>query len=273
LRFGVSVAVGGSLFYLYSKADRFFGGRALASTALGYYCFALQLSQLPTEKIVVLINQVSFSAFSQLQDEAAKFKKFYLNITKMTATLVIPIFVGGFLMGGDVVRVILNEKWFPMIPLFEYLCIAQIMTAMNAVNNFVHTAQGRPNWSLYFNAAMALFFPVSFYFAVQHGLKAILIPWFTTYLFMCTAWMLVTLKKIGISVGVYGRNLVNPLAATLMMSAIVMICKYAFNPVRFHEPPVFAVIAEVLFGTFVYAFYLWRFDRGLFEGVRRLIRT
>jgi hypothetical protein len=120
---------------------------------------------------------------------------------------------------------------------------------------------------------MALFLPISFYFAVQHGLKAILVPWFTTYLFICAGWILITLKKIRIPLGVYGRNFLNPLAATLMMSVAVMICKYSLDYLRLTKPLLIAVIIEVLVGAFIYTLYLWRFDRGLFEGIRKLIKT
>lgn len=270
LRFGVTVALGESLFYAYSKSDKFFAGRAWNPTLLGYYSFALQLAQIPTEKIVVLINQVSFPAFSKLQFDQDRFNKFYLNIIRITATLVLPIFMGGYLLGENIIKTLLNENWYPMISLFRYLCLAQIMTALNAVNNFVHTAQGRPQWSLYFNAVMAIFMPISFYFAVNYGLNAILIPWVTTYLFICLVWIILTLKKIGVNMNSYLKILFMPFTATMIMSVSIILFGYLQTLFFSHIITVVSLMAEITLGGLVYVSCLWYFDRDIFYSIKKL---
>lgn len=67
MKFGLNIAVGNSLYYIYMKSDRFFGGRALGANTLGYYSLALQLSSIPTDKLVSMINSVSFPVFSRYQ--------------------------------------------------------------------------------------------------------------------------------------------------------------------------------------------------------------
>ena len=90
---------------------------------------------------------------------------------------------------------LLDDKWIPIIFLFKMLCLSQIFLAMTSINNHVHNAQGRPGWGMCYNAACALFMSISFYFAVQHGLNAIIIPWMTTFIFMCIIWITITIKK------------------------------------------------------------------------------
>ena len=85
------------------------------------------------------------------------------------------------MVGGDLIKVFLTEQWYPMIPLFRYLCLAQIIVAINAVNGFVHSAMGRPSRNLILNITMVVFMPISFYVAAQYELNTILVPWFTTY--------------------------------------------------------------------------------------------
>lgn len=273
LRFGVSVAIGQSLFYVHSKSDRMFGGRALASSALGFYSLALQLAQLPTEKIVVLINQVSFPAFAKMARDKERFNKLYLNITKITAILVMPLFVGGFLVGESLIRLILNEKWFAMLPLFKYLCLVQVMTAMNAVNDFVHTAQGRPEWPMYFNATMALFLPISFYFAAQRGLNGMLLPWCTTYLFICAGWIIVTLNKLGIAVTAYLKNLHVPVISVFLMAFVLVTTGYLLkiSVPALTSFPLF--ISKVCIGSLTYMLCVWCFDKNLLKNAVRMIKA
>ena len=273
VKFGVTMAFGTSLFYIWEQSDKFFAGRAWQPAAVGFYTFALQLSQIPTEKIVVLINQVSFSAFSKLQNDKEKFNRFYLNITKITATIVFPLFIGGFLVGPDLIKILFNEKWYPIIFLFKYLCLSQILTAVNAVNNFVHASQGRPQWGLTYHAICVIFMPVSFYFAVRYGLEAIILPWLTTYFILCSSWIVVTLCKIGIAISEYIKNIQNAICASLVMVVAVVLFQHASRNVPVvPDILVLKLAISVTIGGCVYLGYLWKFDREIFESFKKMLK-
>ena len=53
------------------------------------------------------------------------------------------------------------------------MLVSKSSTSLNAVNSFVHSAQGRPQWSLYYNIISIMVMPISFYIAVKHGLNGI----------------------------------------------------------------------------------------------------
>ena len=274
LKFGLKVCVGGSFQYVFEQSDRFFVGRAWSSKILGYYTFAWQLSSMPTEKIVTLINQVSFSVFSKLQGDKERFNQFYLNINKATATLVLPLFAGGFLIGDELIRVVLNEKWWPIITLFRFLCLAQILVSLNAVNNFVHTSLGRPEWRLYFNATCATLMSVSFFYAVQHSLEAVLIPWFTTYLLISLVWITLTLRQLRIPIFKYLKNLAIPFAATFVLSAVVILIEQISTSIPFtlsYEPMI--LILKIASGGICYVGFYALFDRDYLRNTARLFRT
>jgi len=135
IKFGATVAVGQSFYYIYEHSDRFFAGKAWSPKLLGYYSFALQLSQMPTEKIVAFVSQVSFPIFAKLKENIDEFNKFYLDIQRITITIVLPLYVGGYLVGDEMIRILLNEQWYFIIPFFKLLCLAQIIVPMNSANN------------------------------------------------------------------------------------------------------------------------------------------
>lgn len=220
LKFGINVSIGSSMSYVNTKSDSFFAGRVWSAETLGYYSLALQLSTIPTDKIVTLINQVSYSALSMLQTDKENFKRFYLNVVKITSLIAVPLFVMGWMLGEDLITILLGEKWKPIVYVFQYLCLAQIIVSINAINNFVHNALGNPHLSLRFNAICMMFIPVSFYFAAQYGLHAIVIPWLTTYLVIYVSWILFTISKLGISVPEYLKSLYPAVLATIIMVSI-----------------------------------------------------
>jgi len=272
IHFGVNVLAGRTFFYTFEKSDKFFAGRAWSAQTLGFYGFALQLAQIPTEKITTLINQVSYPVFSKLQDNKVEFSEFYLNVVKVTAVMVTPVFVGGYLLGEDIIKFLLNEKWYPIIYVFKLLCLTQIITSLNAVNSFVHYAQGRPIWSLYFHAILAVGMGVSFYFAVPHGIDSIVIPWFTTYLLICGAWTIVTLKKIDISIRMYIKNIISPFAGALVMIIGLIFVEFLLNEITLDDEAwlILMLPLKIFIGGVLYVSYLWLFDREIFVKIKEL---
>jgi O-antigen/teichoic acid export membrane protein len=274
ITFGIVVAIGGSLHYLFDKSDRFFAGRAWTPHVLGYYTFAMQLSLIPTEKIVTLINQVSFSTFSKLQDTTEQFINMYLLMIKLIASIILPLFVCGFLLGEDLVSVFLGDKWLPIVFIFRFLCLVQIITALNAINNFVHTAQGRPQWRLYFYAILAVIMPISFYFAVKKGFHAILIPWFSTYFIICAGWVYLTIRKIGIGFVVYLTNLLTPFIATIIMSLSIILSAQFLQYVA--DSPIsllHSLIIKMAMAALLYCISFYTLDRKFLANVKLLLKA
>ena len=272
MHFGGNVLAGRTFFYMFEKSDKFFAGRIWTPQSLGLYGFALQLAQIPTEKITTLVNQVSYPVFSKLQNQKDEFNKFYLNVVKITSIIVIPIFVGGFMLGDELIKILLNEKWYPIIDIFKLLCLAQILTSLNAVNSFVHYAQGRPNWSLYFHASLAIGMGVSFYLAVPYGLKGIVIPWFSTYLVLCSGWTTLTLYKMGIDIKMYIKNM-----STAIYGVVVMVTVLAGvdSVIVIQETDgelwmLLAIIAKITAGGMTYLAFLMLFDKEIFRKIKEL---
>jgi len=265
--FGLTQAFSGSVFYFWGKSDQFFAGRAWQAGMLGYYSLALQLSKIPTEKIVALINQVAFSAFAKLQGDEKEFNRFYLSITKVSMLLVFPFFLGGYLTGDVIVTLLLTEKWSPIIDLFRYLCIAQIFIALNANNSFVHSAQGRPKWGLYYQLACAVFMPVSFYLIIPYGLNAIIIPWLTINPILCLVWVYITIRKIGITVPTYCANIMGSIVASVVMVCAVTALRYGVDRAPFDLVLGAQLALYVIGGGVAYLLVLFKFERALIDKV------
>ncbi len=272
LKFGILMSLQGTLHYMYATSDKFFGGRAWQPGTLGQYSMALQLAQLPSEKITVLINHVAFPTFSLLAFDNDRLRNFYLKIIHICATLVFPIFVGGFLVGADFVQILLSDKWAAIGHIFEYLCLAQIMVSLNAVNSMVHNAQGRASWSSVYTVLCAIVIPLSFFLAVPYGLEAALIPWFTTYIVLAVSWIAITTKKIGISLSVYLKRLSIPFAATVTMALGIQLVSNFGGAYISSLGLLYALVIKVGIGSSIYILFLWFFDRGIFTELNALRR-
>jgi O-antigen/teichoic acid export membrane protein len=272
LGFGIFLTLQGSLFYIYDKSDKYFAGRAWNPTMLGYYSFALQLAQIPTEKITVLINSVAFSALSRLQNDREAFSIFYLNTVKITATFVLPLFIGGYLVGGDLIIILFGDKWLPIISLFKYLCLAQISISLNAVNGFVHNSLGRPNVTFAYHLICAIIMPISFYYAVRGGLDTILIPWFTLYVLIAIIFTIFTLRVMGVSLTTYLKCMINATLGTVLMSLAIIYLQQGLHLECISKYLMIQVAIQVIIGATVYTLYMWNFERSMLLAVKNIIK-
>lgn len=270
INFGVMVALSTSFFYIFEVSDRIFAGRVWTLEMLGFYLLALQLAQIPTEKIVVLINQISYPVLSKLQADRVEFESFYLNVSRITATIVFPIFVGGALTGDLLIRVVLDDKWLPIIFLFQALCVIQIVHSLNAINGFVHMARGKPHITLLFDITIAATMAVSYYFAVPKGLHAILVPWFTTYLIIVLLWIAFTLRIQRISIVSYLKAMFVPAFSVAAMA--LMTFGFRFIIRDFGVPDFVKLGLVVLFSGVSYLGVTILLDKRIVSNLRSFIK-
>lgn len=275
IKYGLKIAIGRTLFYITDNSDKFIVGKKLGSVDVGYYSFALQLSQLPTEKITVMINQISFPLFSKLKHSKEEFNRHYLKIIKIIATLVLPLFIGGFLVAEELILVVLGEKWSSIIVLFKYLCLVQVMTSLSAINNTVHNALGKAELSMYFNGVSAFLMTLSFYVAATYyGLNAMIFPWCFTYILLSGFWICFTLVKLDISFYRYLSNMKFVFISLGLMCIAVWGCSLCFSL----YPSVSigylsTLVIKISAGGLVYVGILSLFDRELLRDIRTLKNT
>src|SRR4030067_2603739 len=181
LKFGINIAGSRSLFYLFQKSDKLIVGKMFNAQSLGYYSFAMQLASIPTDKIVSIVNQVSFPVFSRYQDDSARIQEMYLKSTKYISLLITPLFFGGFFFGEEIIIALLGEKWAPIIFVFKLFCIAQFIVSITAINSVIHSSQGRPHWAMGFHLFNAILMPISIFIVTRYGFNALAVPWITIY--------------------------------------------------------------------------------------------
>lgn len=265
VKYGLNIAIANSLYYVYTKSDRFFAGRILGSNILGFYSLALQLSDIPTEKVVSLINGVSFPVFSRFQSKREEFNNFFLKLTNLIASIAFPIYFGGIFIADQIIPLLLGLKWVPIIFPFKVLCISQLLISVTTTNAIVNNAQGRPRWNLYLNIIHCLVLPVSFYFAANYGLNYLVIPWITVNPIIRLGYTWITLRKLGISILDYLKTFLQPSFATMvMLSALFLSKSFYFGRL---SPDIIDLRVYVGFiiiiGALTYSAYIVMFRRNL----------
>jgi teichuronic acid exporter len=224
LRFGLPVVLSSSLYYVYSKADKFFGGAELGAELLGFYAVALQLAAIPVEKIVTLVQGVLYPTLSKVKDEPEEFRRIYLCFISLIALITFPIYISGYLLADNVITLVIGEKWAPCIPSFKLLLIGQLVMAITAPNNLVHLARGKPKWNTIFHLILTPAMVISFWFSANlHDLDSLALPWVFVYPFVTALNVFMTNKEMHISAFRYLTIFKHPVSATLLIGIFIQI--------------------------------------------------
>ncbi|RKY42346.1 MAG: lipopolysaccharide biosynthesis protein, partial [Candidatus Omnitrophota bacterium] len=130
--FGKWILGSSILIFLLNQGDDIFVGKLLGATALGFYQIAYRMSNMPATEITHVISQVTFPAYSKLQDNIPRLREAYLKVLQLTAFLSFPIAGLIFVLAPDFTKIFLGEKWMPMVPAMQVLCIFGVTRALNA---------------------------------------------------------------------------------------------------------------------------------------------
>jgi len=132
------------LIFLLVQGDDIFVGKLLGVTALGFYQLAYRISNMPATEITHVISQITFPAYSKLQDNIPKLRKAYLEVLQVTAFLSFPIAGLIFVLAPDFTRIFLGVKWMPMVPAMQVLAIFGVTRSIGATMGPILYSVGKP---------------------------------------------------------------------------------------------------------------------------------
>lgn len=144
--FGKWILGSSILMFLITQGDDIFVGKLLGITALGFYQMAYKISNMPVTEITRVVSQVTFPAYSKLQDDLPKLREAYLKVLQIVAFLSIPMATLIFILAPDLTRIFLGEKWMPIVPAMQVLAIFGAIRSIGATLGPVYTAKGRPDY-------------------------------------------------------------------------------------------------------------------------------
>ncbi len=269
MQFGAKAALGRFMWYLSANMDLLIAGKLLGKTQLGYYAIAVQLALMPLDKLMgSTISQVAFPAFSRTQDDLTVLRRYYLKIVNVVAFVSFPVFWGIFLVAESAVPLFLSEKWLPVVLPLQILSMVTAFRAIHLVNAPLEMAVGRPGVSILNFGIIISVLALSFLAGASFGLIGLAYAWLSfPVVFLVTTS--ITLRLIGLPLGVYLKELKHPFLGTGFMVALVFLMQeLLLDDMGF----VAHVAGTVVLGVAAYVLYYATFNRAMFTEARKLLR-
>jgi O-antigen/teichoic acid export membrane protein len=137
-----------SLWYWYGQFDSFIIGKRLGAYDLGAFSTAKLLATLPLDKVMEVINQVSFPAFSAINNDSELVRASYRKALQITAVYSFAVFWGLAAVAPDVVALLLGEKWEVAALPAAIIALSMPFRMMQTIGSPVLMALGRSDLAL-----------------------------------------------------------------------------------------------------------------------------
>jgi len=133
------------------------------------------MQQIPTTNITSIINQVSFPAFSLIQDQNKRLKNGYKKTIEAISYLSFPLMIGIIVIAKPLIRFILTDKWLPSVPYLQLLCILGLLYPLSAVNLSILKFKGRSDIFFYLEMIKIILIIIAIIITVKISVIALII--------------------------------------------------------------------------------------------------
>lgn len=145
-RFGKWVVGSTIMVFLITQGDSLMVAKIAGVAALGFYQVAYRISNITATEITYIITQVTFPAYSKIQDNKERLREAYLKVLSIVCFVAIPLATAIIVFSRDFTIIFMKDKWLPMVPVLQILSIAGLFRALAATATPVFYAVGRPVW-------------------------------------------------------------------------------------------------------------------------------
>ncbi len=235
--------------------DTVIGGRLWDTETLGIYAVALQLSYIPMNKLVPMVKQVAFPAYSKIHQEEGDMAPYIMKANGLIMIMAFPLFFGFAATAPSLVPVLLGEKWLAVILPASLIPLMLPFRASQELMDPAFEASGRPldafkNWMI----VLAILAPLLYAGAYYGGIAGMCWAWVAG---IPTSYLITSLRAIRylhLPPLLFAGSVVRPLvAAIIMYASIRLLHHFAEGSI----PLVILLILEILLGVAVFLPAAW----------------
>jgi len=221
LRFGGWITLDRLLWFAFTSLDVAIAGRALGGVLVGLYSVALSLASIPVDKVMAIVNEVSFSAFSRIQDDRERLRRGVLRALETVSLLAFPTFLGMAMVAPEVVHVGLGPQWADAVLPMQILCLVMPFRAIGSLFAPALFASGQPRRGVENSAIRLGGVAVALSLGVQWGVIGLCVGWLVGYVPVFCVTARRTLATLEIPAQRAVRTMAFSVAAALTMAAAV----------------------------------------------------
>lgn len=242
------------LIFIGACIDKICVGRLLGVTGLGFYGMAYQISDTPANEIKSVLGMVTFPAYSKIQDHRVRLQQAFFKILRLTIAICVPITIGIVFLAPDFTRIILGEKWLPMVPVMQILAGAGLIKSIISTGSPLFIGSGHPKYEFYMQLIRALIIIIGIYpLTIYMGIPGAALCVIVSMVGMIIIWYLFSQNITKGSWDKYANALWPPLFCSLFMAGTIYLCRLYWDPTQ--QPLILAM--SVLIGISIISILIY----------------
>jgi O-antigen/teichoic acid export membrane protein len=251
LSFGSKILGAGLMQSVFENLYFLIIGRFFIAESLGYYTRAVQFKDLPVKTITAVVQNVTFPVFSALQDNNAKLISGYTKVIRMLAAIVLPLMVIIFITSGPLIRLVLGEKWMPVIPYLKLMALYGWIYIIFTINTQIVVVRGRSDYYLQIQIIDKVMIVIALLLTYRYNIMAIIYGNMAATVITAVVTSIYLRKVINITLLYLMKNIAPFLiAASVMLMSGIILERYIINDIWY-------LLSSVSLSFAVYIFILW----------------
>lgn len=200
-----------------------FVGKFLGIPILGFFNRAGVFSTMIFQQISEIVWKVGYPTYSQLQHNPERFKQAYLKTLQLLTFVGIPMAGGLFVLSYDFVHLFLTDKWLPIVPIMQILCLQAILNFTNTPADIAFQAAGRPAIGVKISTLGVIILAITVYpLTVRWGATGAVASLFLSVLLTSPLFWYMALKVIRCSSWEFVKPVALSLISTVVMASLMM---------------------------------------------------
>lgn len=227
IAFGGHLTGSNLLNYFSRNLDNLLIGWILGPSVLGLYSKAYNILMVPIRQINAPITSVALPAVSQLQENAARFNSYILNLVSMAAIFTVPLVIYTIVDADNIVLLLLGKDWIASAEIFRNLGPAALVGAISFIPGLLLVSTARTKLQLKLSFWSAIVIVSSFCLGIIWGANGVAIAYSITYTIMFSITLFVACSGSPVRFSAVVGRLSMPLLAGCISALILAYVKDA----------------------------------------------
>ena len=242
-------------------------GKFFLPASLAYYEKGEQLPGLVMNNIFTSVQSILLPTLSESQDKPSSVKAIMRRSTKLSCFFIYPLMVGMIVTAKPLVLLLLTEKWLPVVPFVQILCIANFFRPITLCNWEAIKALGYSDTVLKLEIIKKTVDITILVVSVCIGLYAI--AWGCVLFNLICVFINLSpnIKLLGYSVTEQIKDAVPTLLIAIAMGAFVFWIQFL------DLPSIITIIIQFILGCIFYAGLSWLFKEESMIYILTLIKN
>ena len=252
---------------VYNQLNSFFIAKKYTPSDLAFYTKGKQFPDLIDNNICSSIISVLFPAFSSSGSDYLRVKQMGRRAVRTSAFILLPFYFGLMAVSGNLIPVLLTEKWYACVPFLNIMCITGILNVIGIIDIQLMKAMGRSDTVLKLEIIKKPLFFIILIFALRCSI----------FVLACMVPITAFLANIinGLCVQRYcGYSLwekITDIWTSFIIAALMGGAVFFLNRLPFSQNTV--LLLQLLFGIFFYIALAWATKNENFYYVINIIKN